>query len=103
MNYNLFTFQINMLLTMVASDTSEEDMKDSFLFFRLARWALVADPWVYVLLRREIIVNVCFFFKRQERPRMTSSGDIAERKSLVTAPDRDHNRTSYGTIWFCFY
>ena len=66
MNYNLFTFQINMLLTMVASDTSEEDMKDSFLFFRLARCALVADPWVYVLLRREIIV--CFFFKRQERP-----------------------------------
>lgn len=91
---------IRMLITMAANDTSEKDMKDNYLYFRFASWALVVDPWIYVLLRREIIMNVCIFFQRQQRPLMTSSGDAVERKSNDERKSlaNDEKRASYGTI-----
>lgn len=93
-------FQIRMLITMATDDTSEKHMKDSYLFFRFASWALVVDPWIYVLLRREIIMNVCIFFQRQQRPLLTSSGDAVERKSNDERKSlaNDEKGASYGTI-----
>lgn len=93
-------FQIRMLITMATDDTSEKHMKDNYLFFRFASWALVVDPWIYVLLRREIIMNVCIFFQRQQRPLLTSSGDVVERKSNDERKSlaNDEKGASYGTI-----
>lgn len=97
--FELF-FQIKMLLTMAADYNSEKDIKDNYLFFRFASWALVVDPWIYVLLRREIIMNVCIFFQRQQRPLLTSSGDAVERKTNDESKSlaNDEKRASYGTI-----
>lgn len=91
---------IRMLITMTGDETSEKDIKNSYLFFRFASWALVVDPWIYVLLRREIIMNICIFFQRQQRPRLTSSGDAVERKSNDERKSlaNDEKRASYGTI-----
>lgn len=91
---------IKMLLTMAADYNSEKDIKDNYLFFRFASWALVVDPWIYVLLRREIIMNVCIFFQRQQRPLLTSSGDAVEQKTNDESKSlaNDEKRASYGTI-----
>lgn len=99
LNFWIF-FQIKMLLTMAADYNSEKDIKDNYLFFRFASWALVVDPWIYVLLRREIIMNVCIFFQRQQRPLLTSSGDAVERKTNDESKSlaNDEKRASYGTI-----
>lgn len=85
---------------MTGDETSEKDIKNNYLFFRFASWALVVDPWIYVLLRREIIMNICIFFQRQQRPRLTSSGDAVERKSNDERKylANDEKRASYGTI-----
>lgn len=82
---------------MLSKENDEDTQKDNYLFFRFAAWVLVLDPWIYVLLRREIISSVCAFCTRQERPHLTSSEDKMEEKSL----QNNQYKTSYGTIWLC--
>ncbi|XP_061185285.1 prostaglandin E2 receptor EP4 subtype-like [Saccostrea echinata] len=86
--------KIIMTVTLNVEDYDEALLKKNYLFFRFAAWVLVLDPLIYVILRREIIVNICLFCKRREHQHLTSSGDKVDRGSMHSNP----NRASYGTI-----
>ncbi|XP_062574954.1 thromboxane A2 receptor-like [Saccostrea cucullata] len=83
-----------MTVTLKEKNFDESLLKENYLFFRFAAWVLVLDPLIYIIFRREIIINVCLFCKRRDHHHLTSSDDKVERRSMQS----NSNRASYGTI-----
>lgn len=53
--------------------------KDGFILLglRMASWNQILDPWVYILLRRTVLLRLCSAFHRQ-RTRVTANSSCAD-------------------------